>query len=103
MLSLSVYYFEGILKISNVLLAVAAGMLAISLFKVSHKKTHLRPWKFLIVALVFFTLQEIFGALRAFSIFESPFITHLIPTVILVLLVFALLYQIHIDKFARKR
>ena len=53
--------------------------------------------------MVFFALQEIFGTLRAFDIFESPFITHVIPTVILVMLILALLYQIHIDKFARKK
>jgi len=102
-LTLTIYYFEGILKISNIVLAILAGIFAVSLFKVSHAKAHLRPWKLLIAALVFFAFQEIFGALRAYNIFKSPFITHIIPTVILALLALAILYQIHIDKFARNK
>ena len=92
-----VQYFEGILKIANLLLSVFAGVVAISLFNISKKK-ELRPWRMLIFALVFFAVQEILGALRAFNIFSTPFLTHIVPTVILGFLIAALLLQININE-----
>ena len=93
-----IQYLEGIIKIANVFLSLVAGIIALSLFHVSHRKKELRPWKLLIIALVLFVFQEILGALRAFKIFESPFLTHVIPTGILALLLAAVLLQIHILK-----
>ncbi len=91
-------FVEGIFKIANVFLSLIAGVLAISLFKFSgkRKKENLTPWKVLIIALIFFGVQEILGALRAFSIFESPYLTHIVPTIILGLLIIALTLQINI-------
>lgn len=91
-----VEYFEGILKISNVVLAFVAGAIAISLIRVSHRRKELRAWKILAVALVFFVLQEVLGALRAFDAFTSPFLTHIVPSIILGLLIYALALQLHI-------
>ncbi len=93
-----VEYLEGILKIANVFLAVVAGIIAISLFKVSQKRKDLKPWMFLIVALVFFAIQEILGALRAFAIYRSPFLTHINPTIILGLIITALLLQMQVKR-----
>ena len=95
-------YLEGILKISNVFLSLIAGFIAVGLFKVSHKRKALNPWRLLIIVLVLFAVLEIFGALRAFNIFESPFITHLIPTVMLGLLITALAFQINVMKYCKK-
>ena len=89
---------EGILKIANLVLAVIAGVIGISLIKISHSKKELKAWVMLIIALIFFGIQEILGALRAFKIFESPYLTHIIPTIILALLIVALLQQINIHK-----
>ncbi len=91
-----VIYFEGILKIANLVLAFVAGIVALSLIKVSHQRQELRAWKVLIVALVFFVIQEILGALRAFDIYSSPFLTHVVPSVILGLLIYTLALQLHI-------
>lgn len=91
-------YLEGILKIANLILALIAGIIGIGLIRVSRKRRDLNAWVFLIIALVFFAIQMIFGALRAFNIFESLYLTHIIPTVILVLLIIALLKQMHIQK-----
>ena len=85
---------EGILKIANVFLALVAGFISLSLFKVSHRKKELKPWKLLIIALVLFSVQEILGALRAFEIFESAYLTHIIPTAMLGLLLAAVILQI---------
>ncbi len=90
------HYFEGLLKIANVVLSATAGYISITLFRVSHGRKELRAWKVLIVALVFFMIQEIFGALRAFGIFSSPYITHIIPTIVLCLLIYSLALQMHI-------
>jgi len=91
-------YLEGILKIANLVLAFVAGSIAISLIKVSKKRKDLNAWVLLIVALVFFVVQEVLGALRAFKIYESSFLTHIVPTVIMVLLILALVKQLYIQK-----
>ena len=88
-------FFEGMIKIANVVLAVVAGYIAVSLLRVSGKRKELRAWKVLIFALVFFMIQEILGALRAFSIFESPYLTHVVPTIVLGLLIYSLGLQIY--------
>ena len=92
-------FVEGIFKIANLFLSLIAGVLAISLFTLSSKKKHkkLIPWKVLIIALIFFVIQEVLGALRAFRIFESPYLTHVVPTVILGLLILALILQINLN------
>jgi predicted membrane-bound dolichyl-phosphate-mannose-protein mannosyltransferase len=92
----NVQYLDGILKITNLILALVAGGIALSLIKVSRKKKELNAWLLLIVALIFFAIQEILGALRAFQIYESPYLTHIVPTIILALLTIALVKQIHI-------
>ncbi|MEA2037670.1 MAG: hypothetical protein U9O94_09240 [Nanoarchaeota archaeon] len=91
-------FIEGILKITNLILAVVAGIIGISLIRVSHKTKELKAWVVLIIALTFFGIQEILGALRAFKIFESPYLTHIVPTIILALLIVALVQQIIIHK-----
>jgi len=91
-------YLEGILKIANLVLALIAGIIAVSLIKVSRKRKELNAWVLLIIALILFAVQQILGALRAFKIFESPYLTHIIPTFILVLLISALVKQMHIQK-----
>jgi predicted membrane-bound dolichyl-phosphate-mannose-protein mannosyltransferase len=93
-----VQYLEGILKIANLVLALIAGIMGISLIKISRKRKELNAWVLLIAALIFFAVQMILGALRAFKIFETPYLTHIVPTIILVLLIIALLKQIHIQK-----
>ena len=93
-----VEYLEGLLKIANLFLALIAGIIGISLIKISHKKKKLNAWVILIIALMFFAVQEVLGALRAFNIFESLYLTHVVPTIILVLLIMALFKQIAIQE-----
>jgi hypothetical protein len=89
-------YFEGILKIANIFLSFVAGSIAITLFKSSNKKSYLKPWYLLIVVLILFAFQEVFGALRAFEIYSTPYLTHIIPTLMLGLLIWALVLQVNI-------
>ena len=89
-------YFEGILKIANLFLAFVAGILAISLIHATRKKRYLRPWYLLIVVLILFAVQEILGALRAFEVYSTPHLTHIVPTVMLGFLIWALVLQINL-------
>lgn len=91
-------YLEGILKIANLFLSLVAGYIAITIISMSGKKKELIPWKILSFALIFFAIQEILGALRAFNIFSSPYLTHIVPTLILGLLIFCLVLQINLYK-----
>lgn len=95
-----VEYLEGIFKIANLLLSVVAGYIALSMLKISEQRKGLKPWNMLIIALVFFAVQEILGALRAFRIYSSVFLTHIVPTVILGFLIAALVMQIYEHKRA---
>jgi|GEM_PF-1147619 len=89
---------EGILKIANLLLAVIAGGVALTLFHKAWKGNEHKAWRFLIFALIFFAIQEILGALRAFGVYESPFLTHINVSVILCLLIGAVVLEIDVKK-----
>lgn len=93
-----VSYIEGILKIANLFLALVAGGIAISLFHHAWRNRQLRAWRPMIVALVLFAVQMVLGALRAFNIYESPFLTHVNVSVLLVFLIWALIVQIGVVK-----
>ncbi len=87
-------YISGVLQICVLFLSIIAGIIAVSLFKVSGKGKELESWRYLIVVLVLFALEMIVGALRSFDIFSTPYLTHIIPSFILVILIAALLKEI---------
>lgn len=91
-------YLDGILKIANLFLSIVAGYFAITIISMRGKKKELIPWKVLSFALIFFAVQQALGALRAFNIFSSPYLTHIVPTIILGLLIFCLTLQINLYK-----
>ena len=89
---------EGIMKIANLLLAIAAGAIASTLFRKAWKRESLKAWRFLIFVLIFFAVQEVLGALRAFGIYESVFLTHINASLILFLLMGAVILEIDVKK-----
>ena len=91
-------WIYGIAILTAVFLSIVAGVIALSLFEKSTQRKYLGAWKPLIVALVLFAFEEIFGALKVFGIWSTPWITHFIPSVILVFLIAALLKQINITR-----
>jgi hypothetical protein len=96
---LSIYdYVYGIAQLAAGFLAIIAGLIAITLFKVAHSKKQLRAWKYLLPALVIFVIVEILGALHAFGVSVAPYWTHILVSVILALLIVALATQIHLNK-----
>ena len=86
--------FEGMLQIGNVFLSLAAGIIALTLFKKFHEHDALRPWKYLTAVLCLFAVEEILGALRSFNIFSSPFLTHVVPSLMMIILIMAIVLEI---------
>jgi len=91
-------WIYGITEITNVILSLIAGFIALTLFEHAHSRKYLAAWKPLIVALVLFTFEEIFGVLKVFGIWSTPWLTHVIPSFILVFLIAALVKQINITR-----
>ncbi|MBS3122746.1 hypothetical protein J4434_07740 [Candidatus Woesearchaeota archaeon] len=90
-----VEFITGTLQITAATLSVVAGIIAISLFKVSHVNVGLRAWKYLIVALVLFAIEEVIGALVSFKIIAPTFLTHVIPAGIVGFIIIALTLEIN--------
>ncbi len=90
---MAIDFTTGVLQVANFFLAIVAGLIAASLFEVSGKKG-LKAWRPLAIALIFFALEEIFGGLRSFNIYSNPWVTHVIPSVIMLFLIAALIIQI---------
>ena len=91
-------YVYGIAQLSAGFLAVIAGAIAISMFKVSRARKELRAWTYLLAALVLFVVVEVIGAFRTFGFSIAPFWTHVLVSVILLLLIAAVVVQIHVNQ-----
>jgi peptidoglycan/LPS O-acetylase OafA/YrhL len=85
-------------QIAAVILSFVAGGIALTMFKAARQRKMLRAWRFLIWALVFFALVEFFGALKTFGVWSTPWLTHVIPSIILAFLIAALIIQIQVTK-----
>ena len=88
----------GITEITNVLLSVIAGAIAFGMIEKTAQRKILGAWKFLLIALILFAVEEIVGALKIFGMWSTPWLTHVIPSFILVFIISALLRQINITR-----
>ena len=96
---LSTYdWIYGSGQIAAVILSFVAGFIAVTMFRQARQRKQLRAWRFMLWALVFFALEELFGALKTFGIWSTPWLTHVIPSFILALLIAALVVQIQVTK-----
>ncbi len=84
----------GALAVAVAFLSLVAGVIALHTFTLVKDEDRLRPWKVLMAVLLLFMAEEIFGALKFFSIYTHPYITHIIPTAMLGLLLYALILEI---------
>jgi hypothetical protein len=91
-------WIYGITEITNVFLCIIAGLLAVGLFSKASQKKYLGAWKYLLVALILFAMEGIFGALKVLGIWSTPWLTHVIPSFILLFLIAALNKQINITR-----
>jgi hypothetical protein len=85
-------------QIASVILSVAAAWIALGMFKEARQRKSLRAWKYLLSALIFFTIEELVGALKTFGVWSTPWLTHVIPSIILGFLITAIIIQIQITK-----
>ncbi|MBI4016387.1 MAG: hypothetical protein HY363_01710 [Candidatus Aenigmarchaeota archaeon] len=88
----------GISQIAAGFLALVAGLLAIWIFGIIRPHSMLAAWRYLLAAVVLFTVEEVLGALAAFGIYSTPYLTHVIPGFILAFLIAALVKQIYVNK-----
>ena len=95
---MNLWYVYGVLQIANIFLCVVAGSIAISLFKHSRKREHLRSWKLLMIDLILLAVLFIVGALRSFQIYVSPYLTHVLTSVILAIFIMVLVTQMRISE-----
>ena len=96
---LSVYDFlYGIAQLAAGFLAVIAGIIALTMFRISHERSELRAWKYLLSALIVFVVVEVIGGLGAFGVHIAQFWTHVLVSLILFLVIIALLVQIHVNR-----
>ena len=97
-----VLFYIGVLQLTVVFLSIAAGFIAISLLRISHKYKELEAWKTLIWALVLFAIVEVVGVLDAFNIARQVnWLRHIIPSFIMALLIVTLVRQIRITEVKR--
>ncbi len=89
-------WIYGITQLATVVLSIVAGFIAITMFQQAAQKKYLAAWRPLIIALVLFVVEELLGILRTFGIWSNPWITHVVPSFILVFLIASLLKQINI-------
>jgi uncharacterized membrane protein len=85
-------------QMAAVILSIVAGFIAFSMFKAAKQRKSLRAWRFMLLALIFFALEEVFGALKTFGVWSTPWLTHVIPSIILALVIAALIVQIQVTK-----
>jgi len=96
---LTVYdWVYGITTLTVVFLSIIAGFIAITMFETTRQRKYLSAWKYLLVALILFAIEELVGTMKIFGIWSTPWLTHVIPSFILVFLIAALLRQIDITR-----
>ena len=91
-------WIYGITQLAAVFLSIVAGFIAISMFQQAARSKYLAAWKPMLIALVLFVVEEILGVLRTFGIWSTPYLTHVVPSFILVFLIAALVKQINITR-----
>ena len=88
----------GIAQLAAAILSIFAGLIALQFFMQSTKRKNLAAWRYLAVALILFTIEELLGTLATFGVFSTEYLTHIVPTFILGFLIAALTTQININK-----
>ncbi len=96
---LTIYdWVYGIATLTVVILSIIAGFISITMFHSTVHRKYLAAWRYLLVALILFAIEELVGTLKVFGIWSTPWLTHVIPSFILVFLIAALIAQINITR-----
>lgn len=91
-------WIYGIAQLTAAFLAILAGIISLSMIRASRKYESLSAWKYLIVALVLFSVVEVLGSLTVFGVYSTPHLTHITVSVLLLFFIAALNRQIDVNK-----
>ena len=91
-------WIYGIAQFSAAFLSVIAGIIALTMFRAAREQKHLRSWRYLLIGLILFAVEEVLGALKTFGIYSTPHLTHVIPFFILLFVMAGVVSQISITK-----
>lgn len=90
-------WIYGVAQFAAGFLAVIAAFIALTMFRKAEQKP-LKAWIYLLIGVIFFAIEEVIGALKTFGIFETQYLTHVIPGIIMALLITALVVQTNIAR-----
>lgn len=90
-------WIYGVAQFAAAFLAVIAVLIALTMFRKAEEKP-LKAWKFLLLGVIFFAVEEVVGALETFGVLETQYLTHVIPGIIIGLLITALVIQTNIAR-----
>ncbi len=91
-------WMYGVAQLAAAFLAFFSALLSLWILGLVHARPTLKAWRFLLVAVVFFSAEEILGSLAVFGVYKTPYLTHIIPSIILGFLIAALVKQTEITK-----
>jgi len=91
-------WIYGTVQFAVVILSVIAGLIAISMYRLTKNRSDTASWNPLLAALVLFAVVEILGGLATFGVYRTPHLTHVITSVVLGFLIVALLRKINFTK-----
>lgn len=91
-------FLYGLLQIAGLFLALAAGVIGISLFKAFHERREWWSWKILILALLIYAVHKLFGALDAFNVYQTStgWMSQVFPVFIQGFVLWAIILEIYI-------
>lgn len=103
-MALTLYeWIYGVTQFAVAFLSLNAIVVSIILMRVAWKQERLTPWRFLLIALILFAIEEILGTLVTFGIINPTFWTHVVPSFIMVFLIAALLSQLYFNRLYKAR
>lgn len=98
-----ILYLIGAIQIVVVLLCIYGFFLFFRLFgKLNNTKERDKysAWKYLFIALILYAIEEVIGILDAFNILrEYNYLRHVIPSFLLIVLIFAVTKQISVLRY----
>lgn len=88
----------GTTQFAVVILSIIAGLIALSMYKLTRGRADLKPWNSMILVLVLFAVVEVLGGLSTFGVYRTPHLTHTVASFCNAFLIVALLRKINITK-----
>jgi len=102
-MSLGLYdWFYGIAQFSAGFLSIVAVFLSLWVLHTAWNHKHLVAWRYLLAGIILFGVEEVLGALVTFGVIAPTFLTHVIPSFIMIFLIVALVQEIISNHFGNQ-